>query len=54
MSDFTTVDILYREPDGDFANEFNQISEELRLAGETDRLSWLVGAFYAERGSGFS
>ena len=46
-ADFTTVDILYRDPDGDFANEFRQISEEVRLAGETDRLSWLVGAFYA-------
>jgi outer membrane receptor protein involved in Fe transport len=46
-ADFTTVDILYRDPDGDFANEFKQLSEEVRLAGETDRLSWLVGAFYA-------
>jgi outer membrane receptor protein involved in Fe transport len=46
-ADFTTVDILYRDPDGDFANEFRQLSEEVRLAGETDRLSWLVGAFYA-------
>jgi outer membrane receptor protein involved in Fe transport len=46
-ADFTTADILYRDPDGDFGNEFSQISEELRLAGETERLSWLVGAFYA-------
>jgi iron complex outermembrane recepter protein len=46
-SDFTTVDILYRDPDGDFGNQFEQLSEELRLAGETDRLNWLVGAFYA-------
>ncbi len=46
-ADFTTVDILYRDPDGDFANAFTQVSEEIRLAGETDRLSWLVGAFYA-------
>jgi iron complex outermembrane receptor protein len=47
-SDFTTVDILYRAPDGGFANEFTQISEEIRLAGESERLSWLVGAFYAD------
>ncbi|HEY6640646.1 TonB-dependent receptor [Povalibacter sp.] len=46
-ADFTTVDILYRDPNGDFANAFEQLSEELRLAGETERLSWLVGAFYA-------
>jgi iron complex outermembrane receptor protein len=46
-ADFTTVDILYRDPDGDFANDFTQVSEEIRLAGETDRLSWLVGVFYA-------
>lgn len=46
-ADFTTVDILYRNPDGNFANEFSQVSEEVRLAGETDRWSWLVGAFYA-------
>lgn len=46
-ADFTTVDILYREDDGDFANAFQQVSQELRLAGETDKLSWLVGAFYA-------
>jgi outer membrane receptor protein involved in Fe transport len=46
-ADFTTVDILYRNPDGNFANEFKQTSQELRLAGETDRLAWLVGLFYA-------
>ncbi|HEX7117125.1 MAG TPA: TonB-dependent receptor [Steroidobacter sp.] len=46
-ADFTTVDILYRDPDGDFANEFEQFSEELRLAGETGRVNWLIGAFYA-------
>jgi iron complex outermembrane recepter protein len=47
-ADFTTVDILYRDPDGTFGNEFKQLSEEVRLAGESDRLSWLVGAFYAD------
>lgn len=46
-SDFTTVDILYRDPDGDFGNEFDMLSQELRLAGQTERSSWLVGAFYA-------
>jgi iron complex outermembrane recepter protein len=47
-ADFTSADLLYRDPDGDFGNEFKQLSEELRLAGESERLSWLVGAFYAD------
>jgi len=46
-ADFTTVDILYRDLNGDNGNRFRQRSEELRLAGDTDRLNWLVGAFYA-------
>ncbi|HKE96019.1 MAG TPA: TonB-dependent receptor, partial [Povalibacter sp.] len=46
-ADFTTVDILYREDDGDFANELGQLSEELRLAGEAGKINWLFGAFYA-------
>jgi outer membrane receptor protein involved in Fe transport len=46
-SDFTTVDILYRNPDGNFGNQFEQLSQELRLAGDTGRLNWLVGGFYA-------
>lgn len=46
-ADFTTADILYRNPDGNFGNEFKQLSQELRLAGESDKLSWLVGLFYA-------
>ena len=47
-ADFTTVDILYRDPDGAFGNEFQQLSEEIRLAGEAGNLTWLVGAFYAD------
>jgi iron complex outermembrane receptor protein len=46
-ADFTTVDILYRNPDGNFGNQFEQMSQEVRLAGESDRVSWLAGAFYA-------
>lgn len=45
-TDFTAVDIVYREPDGDFANEFDQLTQELRFAGDTERLNWLVGVFY--------
>jgi iron complex outermembrane recepter protein len=46
-ADFTTVDILYRNPDGNFGNGFKQLSQELRFAGDGDKLSWLVGLFYA-------
>lgn len=45
--DYTSADIWHRDPDGGHANEFRQFSQEFRLAGETDKLSWLAGAFYA-------
>lgn len=45
--DYTSADIWYRAADGGNATEFTQFSQELRIAGETDRISWLVGAFYA-------
>jgi iron complex outermembrane receptor protein len=44
-SDYTTADVLFRTPE--FGSEFDQLSQELRLAGESGRLNWLVGAFYA-------
>jgi len=46
--DYTAVDIWYRADDGNNATEFKQLSQEFRLAGETDRVNWLVGAFYAD------
>jgi outer membrane receptor protein involved in Fe transport len=46
-SDFSTADVLYRQPGGPYANEFKQLSQEVRLAGENGRVNWLVGAFYA-------
>jgi outer membrane receptor protein involved in Fe transport len=46
-SDFSTADIWYRSPDGRFSNEFEQVSQELRLAGVSGKTTWLVGAFYA-------
>ena len=45
--DFTAVDILYREANGENGSRFRQTSQEIRLAGDTDRLNWLIGAFYA-------
>ena len=47
-ADFTTVDILYRNPNGNFGNTFEQLSQEFRLAGESEKVSWLVGLFYAD------
>src|SRR5690606_34112309 len=47
-SDFTALDLLYRAPDAGFFRQFNQFSQEFRLAGETERTNWLVGAFYAK------
>ena len=44
--DYSTVDILaYDEPHQ--SAEFKQFSEELRFAGKTEKLDWLVGVFYA-------
>jgi len=46
-SDFSGAGILYRIPDT-FGNEFEQISQELRLQGNAGKLDWLVGGFYAD------
>lgn len=47
-SDFTTADIIYRPSNGDQGTHFKQFSQELRLAGASDKVNWLVGAFYAK------
>ena len=36
---------LVQEPANGNVTDFKQISEELRLAGKTDRLNWLIGGF---------
>ncbi|MDY7097642.1 MAG: TonB-dependent receptor, partial [Pseudomonadota bacterium] len=49
-TDYTTVDILYRDADGDgLAREFETFTQELRLTGEAfdGKLDWLIGAYYA-------
>lgn len=46
-SDYTTADIWYRNADGNVSSEFQQLSEELRLAGKTGPVNWLAGFFYA-------
>ena len=47
-ADYSTGDVLWRNLDGPNANEFKQLSEELRFSGESDKFDWMVGAFYAK------
>ncbi|PIB95761.1 TonB-dependent receptor [Caulobacter sp. X] len=47
-SDFSTADITYRNKDGTNYSEFTTYSQELRLAGRSDKFDWLVGAFLAD------
>jgi len=44
-ADFTGADIAYRLQDGDFGFGVENLTQEFRLAGATDRLDWLVGVF---------
>jgi outer membrane receptor protein involved in Fe transport len=43
--DYTGADILHRDPNGDYGYRVGNITQEVRLAGQTDKLDWLVGAF---------
>lgn len=45
-ADFSTADIWYRDVDLN-SQEFDTFSQELRLAGATDKLDWMVGGYYA-------
>ena len=46
-SDYTGIDLLTFPNEGSAnSTDFKQFSEELRLAGKTGSLAWLVGAFY--------
>ena len=46
-SDFTSADLVYRPSDGSNFTDFGQFSQELRLAGNSGPIDWLLGAFYA-------
>jgi iron complex outermembrane receptor protein len=48
--DYSFVDILYREPDGNAGRHFKTLSQELRLQGKAfgDHLDWLVGGYFAD------
>ena len=47
-ADFSTADIAYRNKDGTNYSQFTTYTQELRLAGKTDKLDWMVGAFLAD------
>jgi outer membrane receptor protein involved in Fe transport len=48
--DWTAADILYsptlKQSSNPGSSKFQTFSQEVRLAGATDRLNWLIGAFY--------
>jgi len=54
--DWTTADILYsptlRESSNPGSSKFQTFTQEVRLAGATDKLNWLVGAFYSREDLG--
>ena len=47
-ADFSLADLAYRNKDGTNYSEFRTYTQELRLAGKTDKFDWLVGAFLAD------
>lgn len=47
--DYSTADLIYRNPtEGDNFSQFDTFSQEFRLTGSSEKLDWLVGAFYAD------
>ncbi|MGO4411186.1 TonB-dependent receptor, partial [Brevundimonas sp. M-11_2] len=46
--DYTTADLLYRQNDGSYGFKLDNLTQEFRLAGSTDRLDWLFGAFFTK------
>ncbi|MFN3513684.1 MAG: TonB-dependent receptor [Phenylobacterium sp.] len=46
--DFSSADIWYRPADGSSFNQIKAFSQEVRLAGATESLNWLIGVFYSD------
>jgi outer membrane receptor protein involved in Fe transport len=46
-TDFSGADVSYRDDNGDNGVRIDTFSQELRLAGSTEHLDWLIGAFYS-------
>ena len=47
-SDFSLADLTYRNKDGSNYSQFTTYSQELRLAGKSDKFDWMFGAFLAD------
>ena len=47
--DYSQVALIQEPTNINNMTDFKQISEELRLAGKTDRLTWLIGGFFDKR-----
>ena len=45
--DYSGADILYRPDNGTYSTRFKTATEELRLAGQTEHATWLLGGFFA-------
>ncbi|WP_374469999.1 TonB-dependent receptor [Phenylobacterium sp.] len=46
--DFSSADIWYRPADGRTFSKIESFSQEVRLAGSTGPLDWLVGGYYSD------
>ncbi|WP_293461229.1 TonB-dependent receptor [Phenylobacterium sp.] len=46
--DFSSADIWYRPSDGRTFNKFETFSQEVRLAGQTGPVDWMVGGYYSD------
>lgn len=46
--DYSSADLWYRKGDGSTFAEIKAFSQEVRLAGATDNVDWLVGVFYSD------
>lgn len=45
--DYSSADIWYRSTDGSSFNQIKALSQEIRLAGSTETINWLIGGFYS-------
>ena len=50
--DYTGADILYRPPNGEYGYDLSNLTQELRLAGTSDKFDWLVGLFATKENIG--
>ena len=54
--DWTSADVLYsptlRDTSNPSSSKFQTYTQEVRLAGATDKLDWLIGAFYSREDLG--